>query len=68
MKLATIFGTTVDFLVSGATEDKAKAQLKDTELLQQFKEVEQLNDKDKNIVKTLIDAFLMRKQLQQIVR
>lgn len=68
VKLATIFGTTVDFLVSGATEDKAKAQLKDTELLQQFKEVEQLNDKDKNIVKTLIDAFLMRKQLQQIVR
>ena len=68
VKLSTIFGTTVDFLVSGATEDKAKAQLKDTELLQQFKEVEQLNDKDKNVVKTLIDAFLMRKQLQQIVR
>jgi transcriptional regulator with XRE-family HTH domain len=68
VKLATIFGTTVDFLVSGATEDKAKAQLKDAELLQQFKEVEQLNDKDKGVVKTLIDAFLMRKQLQQIVR
>jgi transcriptional regulator with XRE-family HTH domain len=29
-KLAAIFGTTVDFLVNGATEDKAKAQLKDT--------------------------------------
>ena len=68
VKLATIFGTTVDFLVSGATEDKAKAQLKDTELLQQFKEVEQLNDKDKTIIKTLLEAFLMRKQLQQIVR
>jgi len=68
VKLATIFGTTVDYLVSGATEDKAKAQLKDTELLQQFKEVEQLSDKDKNVVKTLIDAFLMRKQLQQIVK
>ena len=68
MKLAAIFGTTVDFLVNGATEDKAKAQLKDAELLQQFKDVEQLNDKDKNIVKTLIEAFLMRKQLQQIVK
>jgi hypothetical protein len=54
--------------VSGATEDKAKAQLKDTELLQQFKEVEQLSDKDKTIIKTLIEAFLMRKQLQQIVK
>ncbi len=68
MNLAAIFGTTVDFLVNGATEDKAKAQLKDTELLQQFKEVELLSDKDKNVVKTLIEAFLMRKQLQQIVR
>jgi hypothetical protein len=54
--------------VNGATEDKAKAQLKDAELLQQFKDVEQLSDKDKNIVKTLIEAFLMRKQLQQIVK
>jgi transcriptional regulator with XRE-family HTH domain len=68
MKLATIFGTTVDFIVNGATEDKAKAQLKDAELLQQFKEVELLNDKDKSVVKTLIDAFLMRKQLQQMVK
>lgn len=68
MKLASIFGTTVDFLVNGATEDKAKAQLKDAELLQQFKEVELLNDKDKSVIKTLIEAFLMRKQLQQIVR
>lgn len=67
-KLASIFGTTVDFMVNGATEEKAKASLKDSELLQQFKEVEQLNDKDKGIIKTLIEAFLMRKQLQQIVK
>ena len=68
MKLAAIFGTTVDFLVNGATEEKAKASLRDSELLQQFKEVEQLNDKDKSVIKTLIEAFLMRKQLQQIVK
>lgn len=68
MKLSAIFGTTVDFLVNGATEDKAKAQLKDTELLQQFKEVEQLNEKEKNVIKTLIESFLMRKQLQQMIR
>ena len=68
MKLAAIFGTTVDYMVNGATEDKAKAQLKDAELLQQFKEVEQLNEKDKGCIKTLIEAFLMRKQLQEIVR
>ena len=65
-KLANNFGTTVDFLVNGATEDKAKATLKDTELLNQFKAIEQMTDKDRNIVKTLIDAFITKRQIQQL--
>jgi len=67
-KMSNALGTTVDFLVNGATEEKAKATLKDAELLQQFKEVEQLNEIDKSCIKTLIEAFLMRKQLKQMVR
>ena len=34
------------------------------ELLQQFKAVEQFTDDDKNVVKKLIDAFIVKKQLQ----
>ena len=56
-KIADAIGTTIDILVNDTNEDKVKPQLKDAELLQQFKDVEQLNDKDKNIVKTLIEAF-----------
>lgn len=45
-------------------DEKVKASLKDAELLQQFKAVEQFTDDDKNVVKKLIDAFIVKKQLK----
>ena len=65
-KLADVFDTIVDYLVSGDKDEKVKASLKDAELLQQFKAVEQFADDDKNVVKKLIDAFIVKKQLQQM--
>jgi hypothetical protein len=52
--------------VWGDKDEKVKASLKDAELLQQFKAVEQFTDEDKTIVKKLIDAFIIKKQLQQM--
>ena len=57
---------TLDYLVSSNKGEKVKASLKDAELLQQFKAVEQFADDDKNVVKKLIDAFIVKKQLQQM--
>lgn len=51
-----MFGVTIDYLVNGNIEEKAKMQ--DAELLQQFKEVEKMNDDDRLIVRKLIDALL----------
>jgi transcriptional regulator with XRE-family HTH domain len=65
-KLADVLDTTVDYLVSGDKDEKVKASLKDAELLQQFKAVEQFTDDDKSVVKKLIDAFIVKKQLQQM--
>ncbi len=45
-----------------------KARFADRELLQQFQEVEQLPDEDKNVVKKLLDAFLTKKHLQALAR
>ena len=39
-KLAEIFNTSVDYLINGNIDEKAKAALHDAELLQRFKEVE----------------------------
>jgi len=65
-KLADVLDTTVDYLVSGDKDEKVKASLKDAELLQQFKAVEQFADDDKTVIKKLIDAFIVKKQLQQM--
>jgi len=38
----------------------------DKELLKQFREVEKMEEKDKSIVKELIDAFITKKKIQQL--
>ena len=65
-KLANALDTTVDFLMSGSLHDQADTGINDKELLSQFKQVEQLNAEDKHLVKTFIDAFLTKRQIQQL--
>lgn len=57
-KLADVLDKTVDFLFNGATEEKAKATLKDTELLCQFKEIEQLPENSKKTILEVIERFV----------
>ena len=51
----------------GDKDEKAKASLEDAELLQQFKEVEKMKPEDKNTIKQLIDAFITKGKLKQLV-
>lgn len=67
-RLADALAVTSDYLLDGATQEAAKARFEDRELLRQFQEVEQLSDEDKNVVKKLLDAFLIKKQLQALAR
>jgi len=45
-----------------------EAQLTDKELLRQFQEVEKLEPEDKHLVKTFIDAFITKRQIQRLAR
>ena len=65
-KIADALGTTTDFLMYGNKDEKARAALSDTELLQQFKEVEKMDVEDKKTIKNIIDAFIKRSKLNQI--
>jgi transcriptional regulator with XRE-family HTH domain len=65
-KLATALETTTDFLMQGNSNDIISAQLNDKELLNQFKQVEQLNDEDKYLIKIFIDAFLTKRKIQKL--
>lgn len=65
-KIADALDTTVDYLINGDTDEKAKSALKDTELLQQFKAVEQMNEADRTVIKRLIDAFITKAKIKQL--
>lgn len=65
-KIADALDTTVDFLINGDTDEKAVSALKDAELLQQFRAVEQMDEEDKVTVKRLIDAFITKRKIQQL--
>jgi len=53
-------------MFSGDKDEKVKASLKDAELLQEFKAVQRFTDDDKTVIKKLIDAIIVKKQLQQM--
>jgi transcriptional regulator with XRE-family HTH domain len=64
-KLAASLQVTTDFLMSGSLEDWAKEMITDRELLSQFKRLETMPTPNKEIVKELIEAFLLKTELQQ---
>ena len=57
-KLAEIFNTSIDFLINGNTDEKAKETLKNVELLQQFKEVEGLPERERSVILEVLAAYL----------
>ena len=63
--LSSELGVTADYLMDGSMDDKAKAAISDKELLSQFQQVAKLSNERKAIVKELIEAFLLKTELQQ---
>jgi len=55
-----------DFLMNGTLKDKADNSLADEELLVQFKKVEKLSDRKKQLVKEFLDAFLFKSTVQNL--
>lgn len=65
-RIANELNVSTDYLVSGTAEELASGQLSDKELLNQFKQIEQLGDQDRNVVKIFLDAFITKKKVQQL--
>ena len=65
-RLASVFETSSDYLMVGSVDNVAKAHLKDQQLLEQFKQIEQLEESDKETIKIFLDAFLTKKKIQEL--
>ncbi len=57
-KLADALGTSVDYLISGDKSEKAKASLKNSELLQRFKEIDTLPEDEQTTLLKVISAYI----------
>ena len=66
-KIADALDTTTDYLMYGGNEEKAMSTHNDAELLQQFKAVDSMDNEDKAVIKKLIDAFITKGKLKQLV-
>jgi len=66
-KLANAFGVSSVYLINGITDELAENSLADKELLNQFRAIEKMNDKDKGVVKVFLDAFITKGKLKQLV-
>ncbi|WP_173645770.1 helix-turn-helix domain-containing protein [Leptospira interrogans] len=66
-KLADALGVTGDVLLGSTTQDQAKIQIGDRDLLNLFSEVEKLSSEDKEKVSDFLDAFLMKRKMKQMV-
>jgi transcriptional regulator with XRE-family HTH domain len=56
--LADVLNTTVDFLINGTTQEKAKANLKSAELLNSFKEIDALPDTEQSTIIKVVHAYI----------
>jgi len=65
-KLANALGVSSDYLTNGSTDELAENTLNDKELLNQFKAIEKMTESDKGVIKTLIDAFITKRKIQQL--
>jgi transcriptional regulator with XRE-family HTH domain len=64
-RIAQALDTSPDYLINGTLQDKAESSISDTELLNQFRKVENLPEDKKRLVKEFLDAFLFKNQIKQ---
>ena len=57
-KIANALDTTVDFLISGDKNEKAQASIKNSELLQGFKEMDILPEQEQSMLIKIIRAYV----------
>jgi transcriptional regulator with XRE-family HTH domain len=64
-KLANALEVSSDYLMNGTTDELANSSLTDKELLSQFQKVSLLSNDRTAVVKELLEAFLLKSDLQQ---
>lgn len=66
IKVADIFDVSLDYLAYEAEGKPTKVDIRDKELLRKFEQVDTLNDRDKGIIKEILDTFILKNKFQTL--
>lgn len=64
-KIAEVLSVSSDALIYGSSDQQAKNKIKDTELLTMFNKVQSLDSKDITVIKSLLNAYILKTDLQK---
>jgi transcriptional regulator with XRE-family HTH domain len=67
-KIAKALDVTTDYLIFDNVPHKDRIEVKDLELMEKFHDVEQLSEEDRKTIKTLLDAMLIRREVEGAVK
>lgn len=68
-KIADVFGVSVDYLLSnGESSVPTVSEFKDQELLECFLEADKLDAEDRNVVKKMVQAFVVKQTVENLAR
>jgi transcriptional regulator with XRE-family HTH domain len=67
IRIATAFNVSTDYLLFDESEDRSSAEIKDIRLLKEFEEVDKMNEKDKEVIISLIDAYIKKNQISTLL-
>ena len=67
-KIAQALHISADYLIFDNTPKEGKVELKDVELFSMFKEVEDMGEEERETIKKVIDAMIVKSKVQRAVR
>ncbi|MCP4022293.1 MAG: helix-turn-helix transcriptional regulator [Desulfobacteraceae bacterium] len=67
-KLADAFEVSVDYLIYDNVAKDGKMKIYDPELLEQFEMIADLEEEDRNTIKNVIRAIIIKNQMEKIVK
>ena len=66
VKIASVLDVTVDYLIFGKLDEKAKKEITDKELFNNFSKVNDLPDEDKKIINYVIKSILLASKINSV--
>ena len=67
-RIAKALDVTVDYLVFDNVPSKGRVEFKDLELLEKFRQAEDLSEEDRKTIKTLVDAIIVKRKVEGVVK